>query len=134
MRLFAGIFATCLLMSSLRAKTSAPVSATHSNEAEKIIIDTDIGDDIDDAFAVGLALHSPELQILGISSAFGDTHLRARLLSRFLKANGRSDIPIALGIPKQRPGNPVPLTQAAYAEGGPTDQNYPNAVDFLLDQ
>ena len=32
---------------------------------EKIIIDTDIGDDVDDAFAVALALRSPELQILG---------------------------------------------------------------------
>jgi len=45
-------------------------------------IDTDIGTDIDDAFAVGLALQSPELKILGISR-LGDTHLRARLLTRF---------------------------------------------------
>jgi purine nucleosidase len=134
MRLLLVIFATCLAMSSLRAQTAAPVPATRSNGTQKIIIDTDIGDDIDDAFAVGLALHSPEFQILGISSAFGDTHLRARLLSRFLKENGRSDIPIAVGIPKQRSGRSVQLTQAAYAEGGPADQNYPNAVDFLLDQ
>src|SRR5437016_11669131 len=56
---------------------------------QKIIIDTDIGDDIDDAFAVVLALRSPELQILGISTAFGDTQVRAQLLDRLLGEAGR---------------------------------------------
>ena len=37
---------------------------------EKAIIDTDIGDDIDDAFAVALALRSPQLEILGITTTF----------------------------------------------------------------
>ena len=104
------------------------------NGADKIIIDTDIGDDIDDAFAVGLALQSPELQILGISSAWGDTQLRARLLSRFLQETGRTDIPIAMGQATHPVTKPGAFTQARYAEGGPTNQNYPNAVDFLLDQ
>ena len=49
---------------------------------QKIIIDTDIGDDVDDAFAVALALSSSELQILGISMTFGDTETRAKLLDR----------------------------------------------------
>ena len=40
---------------------------------EKVIIDTDIGDDVDDAFALALAVKSPELQILGITTTFGDT-------------------------------------------------------------
>ncbi len=34
-------------------------------------VDTDIGDDIDDAFALALILRSPELRVLGISTAFG---------------------------------------------------------------
>ena len=34
-----------------------------------VILDTDIGDDIDDAFALGLALRSPELELLGITTA-----------------------------------------------------------------
>ncbi len=51
---------------------------------QQVIIDTDIGDDIDDAFAVALALRSPELHILGITTAFGDTELRARLLDRIM--------------------------------------------------
>jgi len=132
-RLVTALFAFCLLLnSSVSAQTET--SASRANATEKIIIDTDIGSDIDDAFAVGLALHSPEFQILGISSAWGDTHLRARLLSRLLKETGRTDIPVAMGITKHPPGKLDTLSQAAYAEGGPADQNYPKAVDFLLDQ
>src|SRR5665213_3910415 len=65
---------------------------------QKVIIDTDVGDDIDDAFALALALRSPELQILQIDSAYGDTHLRARLLDRFLHDAGESQVPIAQGV------------------------------------
>ena len=45
---------------------------------EKIIIDTDIGDDVDDPFALALAVRSPELQILGVMTTFGDTETRAK--------------------------------------------------------
>jgi inosine-uridine nucleoside N-ribohydrolase len=132
-RLVAGVFAVFLLWSS-SVSAQTETSTPRQNPAEKIIIDTDIGSDIDDAFAVGLALQSPEFQILGISSAWGDTHLRARLLSRLLKETGRADIPVTMGIVKHPPGKVDTLSQAAYAEGGRADQNYPNAVDFLLDQ
>src|SRR5689334_9843911 len=62
-----------------------------------VVIDTDIGDDIDDAFALALALKSPELKVLGITTTFGDTGMRARLVDRYLKAVGRSDIPAFAG-------------------------------------
>jgi purine nucleosidase len=135
-RLVRAVFAVCIVWSSSVSAASAPTetSVSRANTTEKIIIDTDIGGDIDDAFAVGLALHSPEFQILGISSAWGDTHLRARLLSRLLKETGRTDIPVAMGITKHPAGKLDMLSQAAYAEGGPADENYPKAVDFLLDQ
>jgi inosine-uridine nucleoside N-ribohydrolase len=132
-RLAAIVFVLSLLLSSsifAQTETSAP----RDRATEKIIIDTDIGGDIDDAFAVGLALQSPEFKILGISSAWGDTHLRARLLSRLLKETGRTDIPVAMGIAKHPAGKLDTLSQARYAEGGPADENYPNAVEFLLDQ
>src|SRR5258707_13945115 len=133
MRSLGGMFAFCVLLSSsLSAQTGTSVS--RAKATEKIIIDTDIGDDIDDAFAVGLALSSPEFEILGISSVWGDTHLRARLLSRFLKETGRGDIPVAAGIAKHPPGKVNLLTQAPYAQGGPAGENYPNAVDFILEQ
>ncbi len=94
------------------------------------IIDTDIGDDIDDAFAVALALRSPELHILGITTAYGDTELRARLLDRYLGAIGRADIPVAAGV--ATPHNNV-FSQADYAHQSP-ERKHPDAVVFLLDQ
>ena len=103
-----------------------------SANTEKIIIDTDIGDDVDDAFAVALALRSPELQILGISTTFGDTATRAKLLDRLLGEAGRADIPVAVGTFGFDPGN---FTQRHYAEGGHfARSSHPKAVDFILDQ
>jgi inosine-uridine nucleoside N-ribohydrolase len=49
---------------------------------EKIIIDTDIGDDVDDAFALALAVKSPEFEILGVTTTFRDTELRAKIVDR----------------------------------------------------
>lgn len=94
-----------------------------------VVIDTDIGDDIDDAFAVALALKSPEFRILGITTTFGDTELRARLLDRYLQAAGYRGIPVAAG-PETKTDNP--MTQKTYAEGfgGPTRAD---GVALLLD-
>ena len=105
----------------------------HAQSAsEKIIIDTDIGDDIDDAFAVALALQSPELHILGISTTFGDTELRAKLADRLLGEAGRGDISVAVGRPTLAKNG---FTQRRYAEGGnfarPT---HPKAIELILDQ
>ena len=98
----------------------------------KIIIDTDIGDDVDDAFAVALALRSPELQILGITTTFGDTETRAKLADRLLGETGHSDIPVAVGTPTKVNNT---FTQRAYAEGGRFARaSHPKAVDFILDE
>jgi len=93
------------------------------------ILDTDIGDDIDDAFALGLALKSPELKLLGITTAFGDTELRARLVDRYLGSLGRN-IPVAAGISTS--ANNV-FTQRVYAEHG-LKGRHRDGVEFLLDQ
>jgi purine nucleosidase len=99
---------------------------------EKIILDTDIGDDIDDAFAVALALRSPELQILGITTTFGDTGTRAKLLDRFLAEVGRPDIPVAAGVPS---APKTTFTQRRYAESGHfAKPSHPDAVTFHLEQ
>src|SRR5882762_7930973 len=98
----------------------------------KVIIDTDIGDDVDDAFALALAVKSPELQILGITTAFGDTETRAKIVDRFLAEVGRAEIPVLAGKPTIAKS---PLTQRRYAEGGHfAKASHGDAVDFLLER
>ena len=125
-------FATItILLSALCLAQSMQMRA--SAQPEKIIIDTDIGDDVDDAFAVALALRSPELQILGITTAFGDTKTRAKLLDRLLGEAGRTDIPVAVGI--SNPQIQTSLSQHAYADGGHfARSSHPQAIDFILEQ
>jgi purine nucleosidase len=109
-----------------------PPPIYHQAPSEKVIIDTDIGDDIDDAFAVALALRSPELQILGITTTFGDTETRAKLLDRLLAEAGRPEITVAAGAPTPPKSN---FTQRRYAENNRyAKASHPNAVTFLLDQ
>jgi inosine-uridine nucleoside N-ribohydrolase len=99
---------------------------------EKIIIDTDIGDDVDDAFAVALALTSPEVQIVGITTVFGDTEVRVRLLDRLLGEAGRADIPVLKGTPTDAKTS---LSQRKYADGGHFARStHADAVSFILDQ
>jgi inosine-uridine nucleoside N-ribohydrolase len=101
-------------------------------QAEKVIIDTDIGDDIDDAFALALAVRSAELEILGVTTGFGDTEARAKIADRFLGEAGCADIPVAAGVPTPSKG---PMSQRRYGEGGHfAKASHPAAVDFLLDQ
>lgn len=77
-----------------------------------VILDTDIGDDIDDTWALGLILASPELDLKLVVTGSHDSPDKARLAARFLETVGRSDIPIAIGNdPENQPG-----PQYAWAE------------------
>ena len=107
-------------------------SAQLLSAPEKVIIDTDIGDDIDDAFAIALALKSPELEILGIATTFGDTEARAKIVDRLIGEAGRSDIPVLAGAPTKTTNV---MNQKRYGEGGHfAKATHPDAADFILDQ
>lgn len=114
-----------------RAQAEPPRPASKSPLPETVLIDTDIGDDIDDAFAVGLALQSPELKIDGISTAWGNTALRARLVRRLLSEASHAEIPVAEGIATK---SPSPFTQAHWAERGPAPDSSLAGPDFILQQ
>lgn len=100
-------FLLILLGSSLRG-----LAQSSRSQKQKVILDTDIGDDIDDAFALGLVLSSPELQLMGVTTAWGDTQLRARLAERMLCETGQQDIPVFVGVPTKTAAT---FTQAAWA-------------------
>ncbi|MCX7825369.1 MAG: nucleoside hydrolase [Verrucomicrobiae bacterium] len=63
-----------------------------------VILDTDIGDDIDDTWALGLLLKSPELDLKLVVGDYGRTHYRARLLAKFLERAGRTDVAVGVGL------------------------------------
>lgn len=103
----------------------------------KIIIDTDIGDDIDDALAIGLALNSPEVELLGVTTVFKNTKARARLARLLLDTAGRPDIPVFAGC-GQPLNNPVDETEEFpqyldKARAVKMDFSR-SAVDYLIEQ
>lgn len=66
--------------------------------AQKIIIDTDPGQDIDDLLAIFFALRRPELDIQAITTVTLPSNQRARLVKRLLRYLDRTDIPVAAGM------------------------------------
>jgi purine nucleosidase len=123
------LFKTRRLLSLCLVLLLTAISAACAGR-QKVILDTDIGDDIDDAYALTLALHSPEFEILGVTTTWGDTALRAKLAARLLSVDGAKNIPVYGGIPTH---SKTDFSQRAWAAAGPTAARG-NAVDFVLAQ
>jgi purine nucleosidase len=122
--------AVCGQTSSGATDVVSPANAAKG--PEKIIIDTDIGDDVDDAFALALAIRSPELQLLGVTTTFGDTEARAKIVDRFFGEVGRAEIPVLAGKPTKTNN---PMSQRRYGEGSRfAKASHGDAVEFLLEQ
>ncbi|KAK7308351.1 hypothetical protein VNO77_41953 [Canavalia gladiata] len=117
---------------------------TEPTEPKKIIIDTDPG--IDDAMAIFLALRSPEVQVIGLTTIYGNvyTTLATRNALHLLEVAERTDIPVA-------EGSHVTLTKATklriadfvHGADGLGNQNFPppkgkpleeSAAAFLVHQ
>ncbi|MCP3963235.1 MAG: nucleoside hydrolase [bacterium] len=107
-----------------------------------LLIDTDPG--IDDALAIFLALASPEVEVVGLTTVFGNAHVEVttRNALRLLEIAGRTDIPVAAGAAKPMASSyhgPVPHIHGEDGLGN-TDQPPPTtgpsdktAVDLLID-
>jgi len=78
----------------LNVASSAPAAA----KPIPVILDTDIGDDIDDTWALGLVLRSPELDLKLAVGDYGRAPYRAKLLAKFLQRAGRADVPVGVGL------------------------------------
>ena len=80
-----------------------------------VLLDTDIGTDIDDAFALALIINGPEVELRGVTTVAGDTQARARLAAKMLWEAGGAwrKVPVYAG----QPGKPQPIDQTRWAEG-----------------
>jgi purine nucleosidase len=89
------------ILISLMCAIAAPVIAqTSAKDAIPVIFDTDIGTDIDDAYALADLLHRDGLELLGVTTVSSDATARARLAAKLLAvAGGRwSKVPVYAGI------------------------------------
>ena len=105
-------------------------------ETEKVLLDTDIGCDIDDAICLSYLLAHPRCQLVGVTTVSGDTRARAMLTSALCRAAGK-DAPIYPGAKDTlllpRPRKPVP--QAAALSRLPHREDFPENqyLDFMRD-
>ncbi|UFU05430.1 nucleoside hydrolase [Ruania halotolerans] len=71
-----------------------------------VVLDTDLGTDVDDAMALALLLGSPEVELPAVTTVYGDTLLRARLVQRYAGLAGRR-LPVWAGEAATRSGREV---------------------------
>ncbi len=109
----------------------------------KVILDTDIGDDIDDAFALALLSSLPEAEILGVTTVFRNVAQRAQQAQALLQKIGK-EIPVYAGerFPLKEPfhlfakDTDVPPEIANLPQWGEECAHYPvqeGAVEFLVE-
>ncbi len=84
--------------SAAMAMAAKACASTTAMTPQPVILDTDIGDDIDDTWALMMLLRMPELDLRLAVGDFGNARYRARLLAKLLEVTGRTDVPVGIGI------------------------------------
>lgn len=103
-------------------------------QGRPVILNTDIGDDIDDTWALGLLLRSPELDLRLVVGDQGKNLYRAKLIAKFLTRVGRTDVPVGIGLDVNATGGG---RQSEWVKG--YDLNcypgkvYPDGVQAMID-
>jgi purine nucleosidase len=64
---------------------------------KRVLIDTDVGSDVDDALAILFALKSPQILVEGITTVYGVSDIRAKIAKKLTGYAERSDIPVIAG-------------------------------------
>jgi inosine-uridine nucleoside N-ribohydrolase len=91
--------AAFLILATGAATALAADAARSPGPASKlpVILDTDIGDDIDDTWALVMLLKSPQLDVKLITTTNGKSVYRAKIIAKLLAVGRRTDIPIGMG-------------------------------------
>jgi len=93
---------TCLLLSLL-----FPLFLLAASKPVPIILDTDIGTDVDDAYALVLAARSPQLDLRAVTTVYGNVAIRSAMARKLLMMMGREGVPVALGEEKPFDGKEI---------------------------
>jgi len=83
-----GWAATCFAADGNIEKVTKPIP---------VILDTDIGDDFDDTWALLFLLKSPQFDVKLVTTSCGKAEYRAKIIAKLLTVAGRTDIPVGLG-------------------------------------
>lgn len=100
----------------------------------KILLDTDIGTDIDDAVCLAYLLSQPACDLVGITTVTGEPEKRAMIASALCRAAGKA-VPIYPGVgqPLLIPQYQPEARQAVALDRWPHDTVFPRgeAIDFM---
>ncbi len=132
-----------------RSFLASPAAVFAAPAPRPLIFDTDIGADVDDAIALAILAHSPEIRLAGVTTVFQNTRRRAQYASRMLEALRVTGVPCFAGCPfplAARPSTPAyrggeeKLRQLRLATEGPEEDlsaappiSPQHAVDFILE-
>ncbi|ULL16483.1 nucleoside hydrolase [Paenibacillus sp. H1-7] len=103
----------------------------------RIILDTDIGTDSDDAVALSLALRSPEIKLEGVTTVYGNVHVRAEIAKKIMALSGDSEVEVYPGVVQTLLRNREVFWAGIEGEGLDIEDRDRNegkhAVDFIIE-
>lgn len=108
-----------------------------AQQRQKVIFDCDLGDDIDDAYALGYLLTLQDrYEILGITTCYGRTDDRAILANKFLAVTGETHIPVYVGKNTSNSSKRANwyADQFYWAKGSPSVKKTISATEFIRSQ
>ena len=100
----------------------------------KVVLDTDIGTDVDDALALAVLLGSKDVDLIGITTVYGDTNLRSTIAMHLCSLQNRT-IPTFNGENNPISGREVWMSGSEGKNFKDLDSFTPqptSAVDFLV--
>jgi len=109
-----------------------------SKEKIKVIIDTDIAEDIDDILVTAYAVASPEFEVLAITTVDGNVRARSRVARKVAKLFGHPEIPVAEGYARSMPLEDTTYTGFSggvrYGEVAPDEEGLPGPSPLRADK
>lgn len=98
-----------------------------------VILDTDIGDDMDDTWALAMLLGMPELDLKLVVTGYGNTPERTRLVAKILEQVGRTDVPVGTGVKTKDEPMTVTKWMGDFDLSRYKGKVYPDGVQALID-